>query len=94
MNKSVDVVKLAKEHFPDAIMVDGFNEAIIGFSIRLPNNTNFVYSVSKIINKLMHRDGMTYFEAEEFYMFNIKGAMFNTEIEPIYMDDRIHFSNN
>ena len=94
MNKSIDVIKLAQEQFPDAIMVDGFNEAIIGFSIRLPKNTNFVYSVSKIINKLMSRDGMTYFEAEEFYSFNIKGACFRPEIEPIYMDDRIHFSNN
>jgi len=94
MNKQIDVIKLAREQFPDAIMIDGFDEAIIGFSIRLPKNTNFVYSVSKIINKLINRDGMTYFEAEDFYTFNIKGASFRPQIEPIYIDDRIHFSNN
>jgi hypothetical protein len=94
MNKAIDVVKLAQERFPDAIMVDGMNEAIVGFSIRLPNQTNFVYSVNAIIKVLMMRDGMSYFEAEEFYLLEIDGQKFKESVTPIYLDDRMHYSNN
>ncbi len=93
-NQTIDVIKLAQEKFPDAMLVEGFDEALIGFSIRLPSKTNFVYSISKIINILMKRDGMGYVEAEEYYAFNIEGAYFGDDISPVYIDDRHNYKNN
>ena len=42
------------------------------------------YSVSKILDIMIERDGMTYEEALEFYEFNISGAWMG-DYTPIYI---------
>ena len=55
------------------LLVDGFNDAIIGIATR-PNKENVLaYSVNEILNILIHRDNMEYREALEYYSFHIEG---------------------
>ena len=45
-----------------------------------------VYSVEKVLEILMTRDGMSYEDAREFYEFNIVGAYVGTGT-PVFVED-------
>ena len=49
----------------------GLGDAIIGVGVRCGQLTIVVYSVDRVIEILMARDGMTNDEAIEFFEFNI-----------------------
>jgi len=73
------------EAFPDDMFmrVDGFDEAIIGvdeLSMRV------IYSVSKCIEILMQRDGMTQDEADEYFYYNVHSAYVGDKT-PIWCTD-------
>tara|TARA_B100001059_G_C17725669_1_gene523274 strand:+ start:336 stop:620 length:285 start_codon:yes stop_codon:yes gene_type:complete len=94
MTKEIDLMKIAREQFPDTIVVDDMDEAIIGLSIRKPNTTNFVYSVNKII-KILMQDNATYHEAVEWYEYNIRPLEdMDKKHSPMFYDDRPHPSLN
>lgn len=57
-----------------ALLMDGLDEALLGFSTRINEPMLAAYSWQKIMDILMERDGMDYEEAEEFISFNITGA--------------------
>ena len=59
---------------PEALLCDGFDDAIIGMAERINIGPIVAYSVSKIIDIMMERDGMTYEEAYEYYDYNILGT--------------------
>jgi len=59
---------------PEALLCDGFDEAIIGMAERINLGPVVAYSVEKIIGTLMSRDEMSYEDAYEYYNFNIVGA--------------------
>lgn len=65
------------------LKVDGHDDAVIGVD---ESTMKLCYSVGKIIQKLMSRDGMTHEEAVEFFEFNISGAYMG-EKNPIYVYD-------
>jgi hypothetical protein len=69
---------------PEALMCDGFDDAIIGMAERPNLGPVVAYSVSKIIDIMIERDFMSYEEALEFYEFNISGAWMG-EYTPIYI---------
>jgi hypothetical protein len=56
------------------LLMDGFDEALIGFSERMNNPTLAVYSWEKMMSVCMERDGMTSEQAEEYISFNCLGA--------------------
>tara|TARA_B110000211_G_C13659944_1_gene369750 strand:- start:158 stop:451 length:294 start_codon:yes stop_codon:yes gene_type:complete len=91
----IDVIKLANEQFPLTKQIDGLDEAIIGLSIRIPNTTNFIYSLNKIISVIMTKkqksydDAIFYFESDIIIHFDEKD-----ETSPMVFDDRPHFSLN
>jgi len=91
----IDIKKIATEQFPNTIMVEGYDNAIVGISIRKPNISNIIYSLNGIIKILMNRDSMEYDEAVTFFEYNIK-PLENIEENksPIFWDDRPHFSLN
>lgn len=67
------------------IFLDGLDEAILGYSYNSEcDKYTICYSVSKIIEILQTRDGMTLEEAEEFYDYNIDSLVYCT-----YVFDRI-----
>ncbi len=91
----IDIKKIATEQFPNTILIDGYDKAIVGISIRKPNISNIIYSMNEIIMILMRRDSMEYDEAVTFFEYNIK-TFENVEENksPIFWDDRPHFSLN
>ena len=69
---------------PSALMCDGFDDAVIGVAERPNLGPVVAYSVSKILNIMMERDGMTYEEALEFYEYNISAAWMG-ENTPVFI---------
>ena len=68
MNSSI----IAKVH-PDLIVIDGFDDCIVGTAERFGSELFAVYDLSKILAKL-ESQGMTYDEAVEYHEFNQLGA--------------------
>lgn len=73
------------EHYPEIkfLSADGFENAIIGVC-----GEKLVYSKSKCIETLIHRDNMTLEDAEEFFVFNVEGAYMGKKT-PIWVDDML-----
>jgi hypothetical protein len=69
---------------PEAMICDGYDEAIIGMAERINLGPVVAYDVEKIIEILMDRDGMSYEDAIEFFDFNIIGAWVG-EFTPIFI---------
>lgn len=57
-----------------ALLMDGFDEAFIGFSRRVNEPLLAVYSWEKMVDVLIKRDGMDYEEAVEYIDYNVIGA--------------------
>lgn len=56
------------------LLMDGFEDAFIGYSQRINDPILAVYSYDKMVDVLMSRDGMDYDEATEYIDFNCVGA--------------------
>ena len=73
-----DIDDLADDQFPDIniLRADGFDDCAIGIVERCGQAPFLVYDAAKIIQKLVKEsDGeMDYFEAQEYFDFNIAGA--------------------
>lgn len=67
------------------LLMDGFEEAFIGFSRRINDPLLAVYSWEKMVKVLMERDGMTYDEATEYIDFNCIGAWVGEQTPIIVM---------
>jgi hypothetical protein len=63
-----------KEIDEDTLLMDGFDDACIGYSQRINEPVLAVYSYDKMVEVLMTRDGMDDEEAMEFIEFNCVGA--------------------
>ena len=68
-----------------ALLIDGFDEALIGFSTRINEPMLAAYSWQKMMDILMERDNMDYEEAEEYISFNITGAWVGEQTPLIIM---------
>lgn len=55
---------------PDALTADGFDDAIIGYTVSTFHPNVVVYDVDKCVEILVERDGMTPEEADEYLSFN------------------------
>jgi hypothetical protein len=69
---------------PDALLCDGFDEAIIGMAERINLGPIVAYDVDKMLKIMVERDGMTYEEAIEYFDYNILGAWMG-ENTPVYI---------
>lgn len=68
------VKEFLEEHNPDAVLFDGFDEALIGTWSRFNVGPLALYDYNKCIHILINRDGMTHEEAVEYFDFNVIGA--------------------
>ena len=69
-----------------AIILDGYDDCIVGITEEFGNGPRILYSKKKILEKLIigiHED-----EALEFYYYNIVGGYFG-EQNPIFLVDDI-----
>jgi hypothetical protein len=73
------------EYADGAILLDGFEDCIVGIVEEYGNGKRILYSKNAIIQKLMVRDLMTYDEAEEFYDYNILG-LYAGEQNAVFLD--------
>lgn len=72
------------EYNPEALVCDGFDEAILGMAERINLGPVVAYDVEKMLEIMVERDGMTHEEAQEFFDFNIIGAWMG-EFTPIFI---------
>ena len=69
-----DKLQFINEGYPDVLIADGFDKAIMGIVERSGMNPVVLYNKNKCIDIMVKRDGMTESEAIEFYYYNIVGA--------------------
>ena len=74
---------------PEALLCDGFDEAIIGMAERINLGPVVAYDIDKMIDIMVERDGMTYEEAIEYFDFNILGAWMG-ENTPVFITTKIN----
>ena len=68
----------------NAILLDGFDDCIVGVSESFGEESRYIYSKKLIISKL--KEDMSYEEAVEYYYFNILGGYFGSQ-NPIFIQD-------
>ena len=61
------------EQYPELLVADGFDKAIIGVSTSF-NKMSVAYDTNKCIKILMSRDKMSREEAIEYFEYNVAGA--------------------
>lgn len=59
---------------PEAMMADGFDDAILGMCVQFGTSPLVAYDYGKCVKILMERDEMTKQEAVDFMEFNVIGA--------------------
>ena len=69
----------------DLLWADGLLNAVIGIATRADGMRVVCYSIEKIIEVFMTRDGMTEEEAYEFYEFNVACAWVGDKT-PIFVE--------
>ena len=65
----------------EALRADGFNDCIIGTDYK---KLRVVYSIERMLQVMITRDGMSMEEAIEYFDFNIGGAYVG-EMTPMYV---------
>ena len=81
----MDIIDHISEVNPEALLLDGFDDVIIGLAERINLDKVVAYDVEKILEIMCVRDEMTYEEAYEYYEYNIKGA-FMGEFTPVFVE--------
>lgn len=76
------------EYAEGAVMLDGFEDCIVGVVEEFGNGRRLLYDKQKMIIKLCSEDLMTEQEAEEFFDYNILGLHVN-EQNAVFLDQRI-----
>jgi hypothetical protein len=74
MNKTQLESLIYYETDEEIMLMDGFEEAFIGFSKRCGQPTLATYSFEKMLQVLVERDDMDVMEAEEYISYNCAGA--------------------
>lgn len=74
------------EELDDAVILTGFDDAIVGTVEDFSSGLKILYSRTKIIEILMKDSEMTEEEALEYYSFNILGLYVN-EQNPVFLLD-------
>jgi hypothetical protein len=69
---------------PEALFVDGHDDAIMGVADRYGMPTVAAYDYVKVIRRLMRRDGMSWEEAVEYFDFNLIGGWVGDET-PVFI---------
>ena len=63
---------------PEALLMDGFDDALIGVACQHSNGPLALYDRDKCIKVLMG-NGMSWSDAEEYFSFNCEGAYVGTK---------------
>ena len=69
-----DRLEFIEDNYPNALIANGFDDAIVGIVERYGMNPVVLYNKDKCLQILQNRDGMSESEAIDFYYYNIVGA--------------------
>ncbi len=69
----------------EALLMDGFDEALIGFSKRINEPLLAVYKWQRMVQILKNRDKMSYEDAVEYIEYNCIGAWIGPQTPIIVM---------
>ena len=78
--KHDEILEVVKENYPEALIADGFDEAIVGYTFQ----GKLVYEIPKMVHILVKRDKMTVDDALEYLDYNVLGAYVG-EMTPVYI---------
>ena len=81
-----DMIESIRENYPECLLADGFEDAVIGIVDGACRNPVVCYDYDKCAQILMERDGMSETEAYEFIDFNVTGAYVG-EMTPLFLHD-------
>lgn len=84
MNRD-DLQELLGDDECNAILYDGFDDAILGVASRINLGPVVAYDYNKVIDIMVERDGMDYEDAVEHYHNNIIGGWLG-EGTPIFIE--------
>lgn len=73
------------ERNSNAILYDGYEDALVGVALRFDMQAIACYDMTKCIKILMKRDKMTYEEATEWFEYNTMGTWAG-EFTPIFIN--------
>jgi hypothetical protein len=76
------------EYAEGSVILDGFDDAIIGITEEFGRGPRILYSKDKILEILTSNEQMDIAEAIEYYEFNILGSYLG-ERTPIFLDKTI-----
>lgn len=79
--RHLEILDIIREHNPEAVIIDGFDEAITAYSQIPPFRV--VYDVEKCIAILVE-SGMTLDDAVQYFDYNVLGSYFG-ENNPIFI---------
>tara|TARA_R110000765_G_scaffold118133_1_gene212264 strand:- start:357 stop:617 length:261 start_codon:yes stop_codon:yes gene_type:complete len=74
MEKTKLTIDEIAELNPEAMMADGFDEAVIGMCVQFGCDPLVAYDYDQCVDILMDRDKMTRIEAIDYIEFNVLGA--------------------
>lgn len=77
------MLNMIRDRFPEAMIIDGFDDAIVGVLVRHGKVPLVVYETERLI-EIVERDGVSNEEAMEHVSFNILSAYFG-ERTPLYI---------
>jgi len=79
---------LILEQYPEEtfLRADGFDDCVIGFDFGFGDNIRLIYSVKKILDKLVQSSEMTDDDAIEYFEYNMRGGYVG-EKTPIWCQD-------
>lgn len=78
-----DILENLAELNPEALLADGLEDALVGYTLNTHHTHVAVYSYQRCVEILVSRDGMTPEDAEEYLSFNTLCAYVG-EHGPIY----------
>lgn len=70
----------------EILKADGFDDCVLGYDYNWDGVIRLIYSVDKIIKKLVKKDKMDIDEAIEYFEFNMRGSYVG-EKTPIWCQD-------
>jgi hypothetical protein len=72
------ITNYINENYPESsdkiLLADGFEDAFMGVVCSMGSQPKACYDISKCLDILQNRDGMTLEEAGEFFDYNVTGA--------------------
>lgn len=73
MSETISIEEISELN-PEAMLADGFDEAILGMCVQFGSEPVVAYDYNKCVEVLMSRDDMSREDAIDFIEFNVVGA--------------------